>query len=870
LTENSFRDFIEQVRDQADIVQIVGQYLELSNSFKAHCPFHDDRSPSFSVHPKGQYYYCFGCGKGGDVFDFVMEIEGLGFREALFNLAQANGITPPEIAPEQIQEIKKVNRTQEILRETALFYKQHLSAQARDYLKNDRGFNDEAISKFQIGYACKGLQQYLLDGKKFNIEDCIEAGVLKRSGNSSVQSHFRNRIVFPNIYKGKIVHMTGRSIDGREPKYLHLPGPISRLYNEASLYGREVIITEGVTDCLSAVQAGYGAVGLYGVQGLKVEHIPKFSHCKRVYVCMDADKAGESGALKVAEALGDKSRIIQLPDGYDLNEYFLRHTPDDFEKLKKKAKDLIRYKLGRIPPDVDKVELSEHLKPILLDLSKSDTATVEAYLSHEIKPRFGLKNNDVDAYRRMIKNEIEKQKPKSSRPSSKSDNTKYTAHFDGLIDLVSDGNEVAFLVGNGDGIAIQHEIEIDGEIFSPPLKSQIPWLLPRAEKVLELFELEDGLPANESDGALYDDLKDYHKRISELPSEEYYDLITAWDFHTYLQEKLQYSPIICFFAVPERGKTRTGKGIINLAYRGIHVESLREAYIFRVANDLRVSLFFDVKDIWRKAEKNGSEDILLQRFEKGSTVPRVIYPDRGALRDTVYYRIFGPTIIGTNEPVHRILGTRAIQINMPETCSQFESDVTPESALELKERLVCFRARHMGQELPEAPKPARGRLGDILKPIFQIVKLVQPERESALSSLVQQLEDDRKLEKSESIEALILGGVLALAHKIENGLLAQKEIVSHINEDRPEKRKFTPQLIGKRLVALGIKKAKLSDGTSAIIWNASQLEQIAEKYGLSNSSVTAVTSVSSVKSTEETDHTEDTEVSSNVYRENFL
>jgi len=227
---------------------------------------------------------------------------------------------------------------------------------------------------------------------------------------------------------------------------------------------------------------------------------------------------------------------------------------------------------------------------------------------------------------------------------SKKERIVYTADFPGLVDIVEDKNLPAFLVKEGDDLNVFSQIKKDNWIYLPPSREQIPWLLPSAQNILDFWQLDNALGNKKADSLLYDDLLTYHKNISELPHEAYYDLIAAWDLHTYLLDSFKYSPIICLFAVPERGKTRTGQGMIYVAYRGIHVESLRDAYLVRVANNLNATLFFDVKDIWRKAEKAGSEDILLHRFEKGATVPRVLYPERGAHRDIVYYSIFGPTL----------------------------------------------------------------------------------------------------------------------------------------------------------------------------------------------------------------------------------
>lgn len=330
-------------------------------------------------------------------------------------------------------------------------------------------------------------------------------------------------------------------------------------------------------------------------------------------------------------------------------------------------------------------------------------------------------------------------------------------------------------------------------------------------------------------------------------------------------EAVQYSPIICLFAVPERGKSRTGKGMIHVAYRGIHVESLRDAYLVRVAHDLRASLFFDVKDIWQKAEKNGSEDILLHRFEKGAKVPRVLFPDRGAHRDIVYYSIFGPTIIGTNEGVHRILETRAVHINMPETSKRFENDVTPELSLPLKERLVAFRARHLGETLADIPKPAAGRLGDILKPLQQIIRLVKPEREPSFLRLIRQIESEKLIEKADSLEAQILAVLIGLEEQVERGMLPVKRITDAFNEGKPEKGQVTYQRIGRRLSAMGFKKARAGDGASAIIWDEENIGRMREAFGLRKTSETSDRSETSAAGSVTPDVSEDTDVFRSPY-----
>lgn len=841
MKDAEFRDTIERVKEKVDIVQVIGQRIKLDSHHKALCPFHTEDIPSFSVNPRGQYFHCFGCGVGGDAFKFLELYENKPFMQILSELAQQVDISISTITPKDWQLIEEGRKIEDVRAETAKFYYQNLTEEVRDYLVKERGFTDETISHFLIGYANGGLKEYLIDKRKFSLDLCLKSGVLKkeekRGEGKIVRDYFHNRIIFPNLKQGRVVHLSGRSIDGREPKYLHLPGEIHHLYNEDVLSNKIVYITEGAPDCISAVQTGYSTVAILGTS-FKPEYLPKFSQCEMIYLCFDGDESGKEAALKIGEIIGERVRIVQLPEGLDLNDYLKNHTKEEFENLIASAKDIVKYKLSFIPSDIDKTELPSKLDPILKQLARMERVKAEAYLNYEIKSHFKLKKADTDGYRKLVnkyrkqESDIDKSRASNTQTSNSYASPVYIALFDGLVDIVEHDGSPAFLVKDGDKLSILTQVERNGVLYIPPSKEQIPWLLPRGEEILKLYGLEEVLPLAESDGALYDDLLAYHKKISELPSEEYYDLIVAWDLHTYLLESVQYSPIICFFAVPERGKSRTGKGMIYVAYRGIHVESLRDAYIVRVANNFQASIFFDVSDIWRKAEKNGTEDILLHRFEKGAMVPRVLYPERGAHQDTVYYSVFGPTVIATNEGIDHILETRTISITMPETSKQFENDVKPDLALPLKERLVVFRARHFGESLTDIPKPAKSRLGDILKPLQQIIHLVKPEREASFLNLIKELESERKIEKAISLEAQILKVVINLEDQVANGILPVKTITDAFNGDKSGKSQITYQRVGRRLTAMGFKKTKTSDNSSAIAWDEKKIERLKEDYGL--------------------------------------
>lgn len=866
MTDADFRGLIDEIKQRVTIADVIGACISLDHNLKALCPFHDDRNPSLSVNATGQYFYCFGCGAGGDVFTFLELYEGKPFGLVLSELAERAGIAIPSSRPGILEQITESRSIEDVLSETARFYHGGLTPAAMKYLTTERGFSRDTIKHFRIGYANGGLCQDLTENCGYELEICLKAGVLKRDKDGHVRDYFRDRLIFPNLRRGRVVHISGRCLDGREPKYLHLPGPIAHLYNEDALLSTEVILTEGPTDCISAAQAGYPAVAILGLGNLKPEYLERLSRCQTAYICFDGDKAGREGALRIAGAIGGRARIVALPDGVDLNDYFKEHSTEEFHRLLETAQDYIEYEIALIPADTPKTALPGRLEPILRKLACIDKARSEAYLSYTIKPHFKLKREDIDGYRDLV-NQYRDNAQSDRKQSEDESREAFTAVFDGLVDLVEHDGQPAFLVKGNEGLSIETEVILEGQIYRPPPRHQIPWLLPRGEEVLAVAELEGEIPTAVLGEALYDDLLAYHKAISDLPGEQYYDLIVAWVLHTYLMKTVQYTPIICLFAIPERGKSRTGKGMIYVAYRGIHVESLRDSYIVRVAQNLNASLFFDVKDIWRKAEKNGSEDILLHRFEKGARVPRVLYPDRGPHKDIVYYSIFGPTVIATNEGVHRILETRAVAINMPEASRRFENDVTPEIALPLKERLVVFRARHLGKALPDVAKPAAGRLGDILRPLLQMIRLVKPEREAAFLALVKDLEEKRQMEKIDSLEAQILEVLAGLRDKVELGALRVKLITDTLNEDRPERARLSYQRVGRRLSAMGFDKTRASDGASAVLWDEEKVCRMIEVYGLGKTSEMSERSETPVLEPDVSDVSGETDVSRNACEE---
>jgi len=400
----------------------------------------------------------------------------------------------------------------------------------------------------------------------------------------------------------------------------------------------------------------------------------------------------------------------------------------------------------------------------------------------------------------------------------------FSAWFDGLVDLVlNDKGEIVFLVKEDGRLIIKDKHETPEGILIPPPKETIVWKVPQGSNVINHY-------SSDNDGQLFNDLVEYHRNISELPSDNCYKYIAAWDMHTYLFDDCEYSPINWLYAIPERGKSRTGKGCIFVAWRGIMVPTLNEAHIIRLATDHKATIFFDVRDLWKRIERSGTEDIILCRFERGAQVPRVLYPEKGAFADTKYYQIYGPTIIATNEPMDQILQTRAVQMIMPESSRSFEEDVKPEMGVPYRERLVAFRARWMDSALPAINKPVKGRLGDILRPVRQIVKIVCQD-ETWFLDFVKHIDANRKSEGLDTQDAIVVSAIIeALPHATHNHLL-HADTLEIINRHRPEQFRMSPHSLGRITARLGFERYSSGDGRG-ISLDEDLLNRLCTRYGI--------------------------------------
>ncbi len=353
---NELSGVSDRVREATDIVDLIGRYVTLKKAgkdFKALCPFHKEKTPSFYVIPDKQIFHCFGCGASGDVFTFLMKYENITFMEALKRLAAEAGIELPTTpaARKQMSQNERLYRANEL---ALKFYQMQLKKAPRevtDYLK-ERGISPQTMERFKLGWApdmWDGLVKYI---EKFNYptEDFLKAGLLQKSERSThVYDRFRARLMFPIFNTSeKVIAFGGRILSEtpEAPKYLN--SPESSIYQKKTiLFGLPqarqairaqgfVLVVEGYMDVLQLAQAGFANVVATSGTALTEEHAHLIRrYTRRCILCYDADTAGIKAAMRGGQLLfneGLDTEVVLLPPGEDPDSIIRKHGKAAFEK----------------------------------------------------------------------------------------------------------------------------------------------------------------------------------------------------------------------------------------------------------------------------------------------------------------------------------------------------------------------------------------------------------------------------------------------------------------------------------------------------------------------------------------------------------
>ncbi len=396
------KSFIHDLIDRADVVEVVDSRVPLKKAgrnYQACCPFHNEKTPSFTVAPDKQFYHCFGCGEHGNALDFLMKFDGLEFPEAIEELASMLGLEVPRetTANPQADAKKRAQAADdyEQMEKAARFFAHQLrhhknSAKVIEYLKN-RGLSGEIVKAFQIGYApdeWDGILKALSSGQASR-EQLVELKLVNKNDNGRYYDFFRDRVMFPiRDRRGRVVGFGGRVLEGDGPKYLN--SPETRIFHKGrELYGfyevrqahrqpEQILIVEGYMDVVALAQAGINyAVASLGTATTTEQLQMLFRATPRVVCCYDGDRAGRDAAWRALEnALplltdGLELKFLFLPDGEDPDSLVRKEGAEHFEERLTKAQSFTDYFFSHLAESLDlntdagKSALLKQAKPLI-------------------------------------------------------------------------------------------------------------------------------------------------------------------------------------------------------------------------------------------------------------------------------------------------------------------------------------------------------------------------------------------------------------------------------------------------------------------------------------------------------------------------
>jgi DNA primase len=433
-------ELIEEIRLNNDIVDVVSEYVKLERKAKYYfglCPFHKEKTPSFSVTPSKQIFYCYGCGKGGNVIQFIMNAENLDYIEAVRFLADRARIQLPEGNDQE--ELEKARLRQKILdvnKEAAKYFHERLKSkhgeQARLYFEN-RGITNKTLIHFGLGYSPDSgdqLFQYLIKNG-YDEKVIVESGLAVKSRNGNCIDRFRGRVIFPIFdVRGNVIAFGGRVKDSSMPKYLNSPESLA--YNKGRhLYAlnfaknsgeKRLIIVEGYLDVISLHQNGIiNSVASLGTALTENQGRLLKKYAEEVIISYDSDTAGQAATIRGLDLLnnmGCSVKVLEIPEGKDPDEFIRKNGPEQFLKLADRSVSLVEYKIKMLKKQLDtnttegKIKFISKIAEILAKIN--NRVEIEVYINKLSK--------DYEISEESIYSEVfKKSKPKKDFRSINSD-----------------------------------------------------------------------------------------------------------------------------------------------------------------------------------------------------------------------------------------------------------------------------------------------------------------------------------------------------------------------------------------------------------------------------------------------------------------
>ena len=540
-------EIIEEVRQSNDIIDVISQYVRLKRSGRNYfglCPFHNEKSPSFSVSPDKQIFHCFGCGVGGNVFTFLMKIEGINFIEAVQMLAEKSQIQLPTLAnsgDSAKEELKtKVYQVNEF---TAQYYHQKLylpeSKIAQEYVKK-RKLSNETLKSFRIGFSGKFDELYReLVKQGFAEREILESGLVNKNEQGKFIDRYRNRLMFPICdARGRVIAFGGRVLDDSKPKYINSPENV--VYSKGRhLFGlnvakkgdiKKLLIVEGYMDVISLHQRGItNVVAPLGTALTQQQGWLLRKNTEQIILSFDSDGAGQTAinrSIEILQNMGCDMRVLQMEGAKDPDEYIIKYGNARFQSLMDKALSLVEFKVKQLKQNLDldnTVDKIKFLNEIAKLIAKIDNSMEREVYIENISKTYDVSKEAIYAEVNKLAYADNKGQKILERPKP------VVAHKKSLEDKVSEvvkkrENAILSILLRGD-ISIFQIIKqhIGPEDFKVKLNQEI------AKRVYEEFEkgnsninaMIDNLSEEEQNHVTMlmaddDEITDIEKAIDEL------------------------------------------------------------------------------------------------------------------------------------------------------------------------------------------------------------------------------------------------------------------------------------------------------------------------------------------------------------------
>ena len=498
--------FIDELVARSEITDVVSSYVRLTrkgSNYWGLCPFHNEKTPSFSVSQEKQIYHCFGCGKGGGVISFIMAIENLPFVEAVRLLAQRAGMEVPETGENEGYRRRK-ERLLTLNKEAARFFHETLKGPAgaagAEYLFGKRGLSRGTVTRFGLGVAPDGWDNLIqaMTAKGFSKRELLDAGLAVDSKKGRIYDRFRNRVIFPIIdLRGEVIGFGGRVLDDSTPKYLNSPD--TPVYNKSrnlfalniarkSKQGR-IILTEGYMDTISLHQAGFDcAVASLGTS-LTQEHAQLLSrYTKEAIIAYDGDGAGVKAAqraIPILEQTGIQVRVLRVTGAKDPDEFIKTYGPEAFGRLLNQSENHIEYRLRQIAAQYelsDDQQKVEHLRSAAEMLSTLPSPVEREVYGVRVAEQTGLSADTMareiqQAYNRRIKKAKKQQERRDLTPSIQLQPKERGLRYENLRSALAEEGVLRLMMLEPALFREADRAGLEPERFSAPLLGKVYGLL---------------------------------------------------------------------------------------------------------------------------------------------------------------------------------------------------------------------------------------------------------------------------------------------------------------------------------------------------------------------------------------------------------